>query len=408
MGHTIRSYRCARDTQLLKMLTCDRDEANRRVNAAIVQFLSTQRAVALDMPITYDNTYPIGTGAIMDFFRALVAQWHVERGDIPFPVRKEVEELARGARADSYFRMLENCWRLVIALCADWDESTLPMTPGCAMGVIAKMARSDYSLGYIRNVRTTIRFAHHYAGLPTPTEDERFGGFYDCVARELGDAHPNAKLALSLDLLRAIGKRIYAGASTHEIQDWAILTLTYFSVFRRMNVCDLPFGDVEPFAGGLRLWLGRSKPDQLGHGHEVFIDPLPEEPELCPVRAILRWREQLDADPALPFFRHLGPLGIPTQKPLADRTITRILKDYLREIGVDPAQYAATSLRAGFITEAILRNVSPVVIGRHSNHRTLESLYRYFRPAFEQRLQLVRVLATTPIASPVHLVVAHA
>ena len=170
------------------------------------------------------------------------------------------------------------------------------------------MATHDYSLGHIRNIRATIRFAHRYSRLVNPTDDERFEVFYNCVARRLGDAHPHAKDALMLDQLRKIGEMHYAGSSTHDIQDWAVIALTFFSVFRCSNVVEIDNRNVQPLGEGVRIYLPRSKPDQFGRGHEVFIDPLPEEPALCPVRAILRWKRQLPDEDG-PFFRHLGPLG---------------------------------------------------------------------------------------------------
>ncbi len=328
-----------------------------------------------------------------DFFRALMGQWMLEHADVPFPVRDQAIEIARGARSDRYFDLLEKQWRLVVALTTKWNEPALPMSVGCAIGIAAGMASNSYALGTIRNTRTTIRFAHYFSHLPVPTEDERFEVFFDCVARRLGDSCPNAKDALMLEQLRRIGELIYTGTSTHDIQAWAILTLVFFSVFRRQNVTEIQNGDVRPFKNGFMIRSRKGKTDQYSKGHEVFIDPLAELPEIDPVRAIARWKEQLAGSPG-PFFRHLGPLGIVTDEPIHPTTIGDIVKRMVARIGGDPARFSAQSLRAGLITEALLANMPPAVLAAHTNHKLLVSLSRYFRPLAEHRMQIVRTIAT--------------
>ena len=393
MGLSPATYRCRKAAPLLGLLECDRAAANTRMNAAAREFLQTQSVLHRTQPICYSVNTQIGSGPVKDFFRALIAQWMVEHSDIPYPVSEQAIEIARGARAESYFNLLEKQWRLVLALTSKWQEPALPMSVGCAIGIVTALACNDYSFGYIRNTRTTIRFAHHFSHLPVPTEDERFEVFFDCVARRLGDSCPNAKDALMLDQLRHIGELIYAGTSSHEIQEWALLTLTFFSVFRRTNVTEIENSDVTPFNDGFRISLRKSKTDQHSKGHEVFIDPISELPELCPVRAIARWKEQL-AGSAGPFFRHLGPLGIVTDEPLNPTTLGDIVKRMIGRIGGDPARYSAQSLRAGLITEALLANIPLHSLAGHTNHKELVSLTRYFRPRAEHRMQIVRTIAT--------------
>lgn len=381
---------------LTTVLQCDRAQAQQRIDTAVASFLRTTSVLSSCVPIRYTDDTSFGTGAIMAFFRALCAQWLTAHTDIPPAVAAEARALAEGARAPSYYRLLETCWRLVLALCAEFDEPPLPMSVGCAIGIVTIMACCGYALGYIRNVRTAIRFVHHYANLPVPVEDERFTLFYECVARALGDAHPHAKLALSVEQLRTIGQVIAGADDPKQIQEWAILTLTYFSVLRRQTVSELSRGAVQPVGAGLRIFVPRGKTDQHGRGHEVFIDAFPEDPAICPIRALNRWRALLPDDPDKPLFCHFGRLGMPTDRPLADRTIARICKHYVARIGLNPRDYAANSLRAGFITEALLRNVPMAAVAGHSGHRSLESLFRYFRPGAELRIGLVRAVLTTP------------
>jgi len=71
--------------------------------------------------------------------------------------------------------------------------------------------------------------------------------------------------------------------------------------------------------------------------------------------------------------------GHPNGKPLLANRITQIVQDAVRGIGLDARLYGAHSLRAGFVTEALEKGANEIAIARHTGHRDLTTLRRYFR-----------------------------
>jgi hypothetical protein len=60
-------------------------------------------------------------------------------------------------------------------------------------------------------------------------------------------------------------------------------------------------------------------------------------------------------------------------------SVANIIKGYCEAIGLDPAQYAGHSLRAGYITSAAESGAQSFRIADHSRHKSLEMLRTYVR-----------------------------
>jgi len=56
------------------------------------------------------------------------------------------------------------------------------------------------------------------------------------------------------------------------------------------------------------------------------------------------------------------------------------VKRSVKSIGLNPALYGGHSLRAGFVTEAVEREVNLLAIAETTGHKSLKTLRRYFRP----------------------------
>jgi len=64
---------------------------------------------------------------------------------------------------------------------------------------------------------------------------------------------------------------------------------------------------------------------------------------------------------------------------LAGDSICRLVRRALTLIGINPAEYGAHSLRAGFVTAAGEANVGELVIASQTGHRSTQMVRRYFR-----------------------------
>ena len=152
-------------------------------------------------------------------------------------------------------------------------------------------------------------------------------------------------------------------------RDAAILALGLVSALRRSNLAALTIHDLRLDPEGFVVRVRRSKTDQEGRGNFVVI-PSTFTPT-CPVQQIRHWLERAelvnpDGDP-----EHALPEGTPIFYPVdkkdrlvrrrrADGSIIGLSADAIAKIvqrtalrlGLDPTQFAAHSLRSGFLTSA--------------------------------------------------------
>jgi integrase len=166
-------------------------------------------------------------------------------------------------------------------------------------------------------------------------------------------------------------------ASTLGVRDRALLLLGLAGAFRRSELVALDVDDLRSTAAGLVVTLRRSKTDQEGAGREVGI-PRGTNPETCPVRAVGRWLEARTVDGRALFCRidrhgrqHAGRLG--------DRAVSPVVKRAAAAAGLDPANYAGHSLRAGLATSAAAADVPEWVIAQQTGHKSMAVLRRYIR-----------------------------
>lgn len=353
------------------------------LDAVLLEWLAQRGSRLLTGPNKswHSGDIPIGTGGVlMGFFRDLLTQWVLDIEGIPDEERATLADLAGHTRAENTLRNYETCWRMILGLCARWKREPLPMDLATAMSIVGTMAEHKYSMSYIAMVRGAIRAAHRFIKAPDPTLDPRFQAIFYAVECRLGYARPNAKTPLFLDQLLEISQRLKAQGTLDAIQTRAILLIIYWSMQRRETIVAMRWEHLSRWLETQwRIWIPRSKNDQRGRGHEVYLDPCSLEPLLDPVLALDEWLAITGITSGF-LFRHLGPLGTLTEEPLAARTLTRWVQREAQLSGLDPKLFGAQSPRAAGITESLLSGVPDVRVAQQSGHRDINSLGIYFRP----------------------------
>ena len=94
--------------------------------------------------------------------------------------------------------------------------------------------------------------------------------------------------------------------------------------------------------------IRRSKTDQEGQGQEVAV---PAGGKLRAVDAVRVWLAAAEITYG-PIFRPVAKGGRVLPQPLRPESVASIVKTYAKRAGLQPADYAGHSLRAGFLTTA--------------------------------------------------------
>ena len=210
------------------------------------------------------------------------------------------------------------------------------------------------------------------------------------VLRGLGrltDARPRLVKALREQEIAAIlsvcdGLAAQRKNRTIAARDAAIIAVGFAGALRRSEICQLRMEDVEFVSGageaaGMLLHIRRSKTDQLGRGQSIAV---PEGVFIRPVERLRHWLAVSRITEG-PVFQTMWRGGRPRGRALHPTDIPRLVKRYVRAIGLDPADYSGHSLRAGFVTSAAAHSARLDKIMEVTRHTNTEMVLRYIRQA---------------------------
>jgi integrase len=188
----------------------------------------------------------------------------------------------------------------------------------------------------------------------------------------------------------------HCGAGLIGLRNRALLLVGFAGGFRRSELARLDVGDLQFREEGVRIALRRSKTDQEGRGMEKGL-VRSRRRERCPVAALLAWLEQLSPridgterssteqqhliKVAQPVFPAMDRWGHIHPRRITPRMVAHVVKAACRRAGLDAANYAGHSLRAGLVTQAALSHKSLDAIMRQTGHRSVDQVMEYIRHA---------------------------
>jgi site-specific recombinase XerD len=219
-----------------------------------------------------------------------------------------------------------------------------------------------------------IRYAHAAAGLEPPTNSEAVRAVLRGIRRTIGSARAQ-KAPATADRVRAMvdtcpdtlrGKR-----------DRALLALGFAGAFRRSELVALLVEDLAEVPDGFRVTIRRSKTDQEGQGQEIVI---PRGARLRPVEAVQTWLAAAGIT-AGPVFRPINRGGRVVDAALTAESAAGVVKERAAAVGLNPADFAGHSLRAGFLTSAAEAGASVFKMMEVSRHKSVDTLRGYVRRA---------------------------
>jgi integrase len=227
------------------------------------------------------------------------------------------------------------------------------------------------------NTRTLRRrvaaLAQAHAGQADPTKTVLVTRLLRGIARR-HERPPRQATPLLLDDLRRIVATL--GQDSADLRDQALLLIGFFAALRRSELVALDVGDVAKGDRRLFLTVRHSKTDQTGRGRCIAVRY--RDDELCPARALQRWCEYSRICEGALFRR------ITTEQRLCDRTVARVIQRRASDAGLN-ARFSGHSLRAGFVTTAVIAGLDLPSIAHQTGHRSLPALATYVRPPFGTR-----------------------
>lgn len=214
--------------------------------------------------------------------------------------------------------------------------------------------------------------AHAQNGFPDPTKAELVRRVLRGIQRTRGCAQRQAAPLLSKDIAAMVERmRGLAGSRNR-----ALLLLGFSAALRRSELAGLHVRDIEFVPQGLVVHVRRSKTDQTGLGRRIAVRP--GRSGTCPVAAVREWLEVSGIKDG-PIFRSITRHGVLGVGQLSGQSISLIVKEHAKLVGLDAVRFSGHSLRSGLVTSAIQAGVGIHKIQQQTGHKSLDMLARYIR-----------------------------
>ena len=152
-----------------------------------------------------------------------------------------------------------------------------------------------------------------------------------------------------------------------KIRDKALVLIGFSGGFRRSELVDIEYEDIEFVEEGVKIFVKRSKTDQSGEGMTKAI-PYFDNINFCPVKALNKWVVEAEFKEGKIF-------------NISDKSVALIIKKYANYAGLDAHRYAGHSLRSGFATSTAESGAEERNIMAMTGHKSTEMVRRYIKEA---------------------------
>ena len=204
----------------------------------------------------------------------------------------------------------------------------------------------------------------HYIDTKHPIIIENLMG----IKRKKGTNQKGKKPILINDLKQII-EAIYQSneKNNKKIRDKALILIGFSGGFRRSELVNIEYEDIDFVSEGIKIFIKKSKTDQSGEGMIKAI-PYFDNQKFCPVIAIKNWIELITLKSGKIF-------------NISDKNVALIIKKYANLAGLDSEKYAGHSLRSGFATSAAEAGAEERNIMTMTGHKSTEMVRRYIKEA---------------------------
>lgn len=269
-------------------------------------------------------------------------------------------------------------WRRFENWCAELSLAPLPASEE-TVGLYLTRRLEDLRVTSVRRILSAIAWTHRERGLELPVSRATLD-VLAAAQRDRGEK-PRRMQPLEVEELRSISKRLRETGTPGCLLARAVLVLGFATALRRENIAALRLSDIETVPQGVIVHVEREKQDQLARGRLIGV-PHGAHEDTCTARCLAAWIAHRGEKPGKLF---LHPHN---HRPITGDWIALTVRRQAAALGKEPAQYAAHSLRAGFVTAAGEAGLGEMVIASHTGHRDVRALRVYFR-----RTELFRVNA---------------
>ena len=273
----------------------------------------------------------------------------------------------RNSKAANTLRAYQADFKDFSAFCTKNGFNTIPTEPKILSLYLTHLsATSKFSTlkRRIASISVIHKMKGHYLDTKHPIIMENLLGI-----KRVKGSNQKAKKPILINDLRLIINAIDQTNQTEKrkIRDKAIILIGFSGGFRRSELVNLLYDDVEFVNEGVKIFIKRSKTDQSGEGMTKAI-PYFDNQSFCPVLSLKNWMNNSEIKSGKIF-------------DISDKSIALIIKKYAFLSGLDPNKYSGHSLRSGFATSTAESGAEERNIMAMTGHKTSQMVRRYIQEA---------------------------
>ena len=271
----------------------------------------------------------------------------------------------KNSKANNTLRAYSSDFKDFKEFCVGNNVKYLPTDPRIVSLYLTKLAKtSKFSTlkRRIASISVIHKLKGHYLDTKHPIIMENLHGI-----KRVKGSNQKAKKPILINELRLVINTIDESNQKKKIRDKAVILIGFSGGFRRSELVNIDYEDIEFVNEGVKIFIKRSKTDQSGEGMIKAI-PYFDNKIFCPVLAL----------------KHLiDNCGIKSGKifDISDKSVALIIKQYASLAGLDANKYAGHSLRSGFATSAAESGAEERNIMVMTGHKTTQMVRRYIHEA---------------------------
>ena len=273
----------------------------------------------------------------------------------------------KNSKATNTLRAYKSDFKDFSVFCAKNGLNSMPTEPKILSLYLTHLsATSKFSTlkRRIASISVIHKLKGHYLDTKHPVIMENLHG----IKRAKGSKQKTKKPILISDLkliINAIDK--INQSEKKKIRDKALLLIGFSGGFRRSELVNLDYEDIEFVNEGIKIFIKKSKTDQSAEGMIKAI-PYFENKLFCPVRNLKNWIDYSETISGKIF-------------KISDKSVALIIKKYALLSGLDANRYGGHSLRSGFATSAAESGAEERNIMAMTGHKTTQMVRRYIHEA---------------------------
>ena len=246
----------------------------------------------------------------------------------------------RNSKSANTLRAYQSDFKDFSAFCVKNGLTSMPTEPKILSLYLTHLsATSKFSTlkRRIASISVIHKMKGHYLDTKHPLIMENLHGI-----KRVKGSNQKAKKPILINDLKSIINVIDASnqPENKKIRDKALILVGFSGGFRRSELVNIDYEDVEFVNEGVKIFIKRSKTDQSGEGMIKAI-PYFDNKNFCPVTSLKNWIDKSEKKSGNIF-------------DISDKSVALIIKKYASLSGLDANRYSGHSLRSGFARNVIL------------------------------------------------------